>query len=106
MDEQTPADRSDTPEISIENMAAFLEAAMADADSDPTCVPRALAAIARARNVTNFSRLAQETGMSRAGIHKALNPDGNPSFVNIAALARAVGLRVILEPMERNSKHE
>jgi len=35
--------------------------------------------------------------MSREGLYKALSADGNPSFVTILKLSRALGLRVHFE---------
>jgi probable addiction module antidote protein len=82
---------------SNENMAEFLKSAMADAANDLSCVPRALADIARARSIT---KLAQDTGMSRAGLHKVMREDGNPSFATVAKMAKALGLKIVLEPLE------
>jgi probable addiction module antidote protein len=93
-DETSPA--SSPLDTSDENMAAFLEAAMADAASDPACVPRALGTIARARNI---SKLAQEIGMSRAGVHKVIAEDGKPTFATIFKMAQALGLRIVLEKL-------
>ena len=94
MTEQMPSPISPL-ETSNENMAAFLEAAMADAGNDPGCLPRALATIARARNI---SKLAQDTGMSRAGIHKVLRDGGKPSFETLFKMAKALDLKIVLEP--------
>lgn len=80
-----------------EDIAAYLEAVMAEAGDDPAYVTRALATVARARNI---SKLARDTGMSREGIYKALSDDGNPSFATVAKIARALGLRVAIEPMQ------
>ena len=58
-----------------DDMAAYL-AECAEGD-DPRLVAHALGAIARARNL---SQLARDTGMTRAGLSRALAYDGNPSF--------------------------
>jgi probable addiction module antidote protein len=77
------------------DIAAYLDAVMAERDDDPAYVTRALGVVARARNI---SQLARDTGMSREGIYKALSDDGNPSFVTVARIARALGLRIAFEP--------
>jgi probable addiction module antidote protein len=71
----------------------YLEACLED--GDPALVAAALGDIARARNM---SALAREVGMTRAGLYKALSADGNPSFVTVAKVARALGLRITIQP--------
>lgn len=53
-----------------EDIAAYLEAVMEEGGDDPAYVARALGVVARARNMT---ALAQEVGMSRVGLNKALS---------------------------------
>ena len=43
--------------------------------------------------------------MSRAGLYKALSPNGNPSFATITRLTRALGIQVILRPMPSDQPH-
>lgn len=78
-----------------EDIANYLEAVMEEGGDDPAYVARALGVVARARNI---SHLAEQTGMSRAGIYKALSEDGNPSFATISKIANALGLRLTLQP--------
>jgi probable addiction module antidote protein len=79
--------------LSEEDMAAYL-AECAEGD-DPALIAHALGAIARARNL---SQLARETGMTRAGLSRALARDGNPSFATISKVAKALGLKVSIAP--------
>jgi probable addiction module antidote protein len=79
--------------LSEEDMAAYL-AECAEGD-DPALVAHALGAIARARNL---SQLARDTGMTRAGLSRALASDGNPSFATISKVAKALGLKVSIAP--------
>ncbi|MFZ1962819.1 MAG: addiction module antidote protein [Roseiarcus sp.] len=88
----TRFDRADTL-LSEEDMAVCL-AECAEGD-DPALIAHALGAIARARNL---SRLARETGMTRAGLSRALARDGNPSFATISKVAKALGLKVSIAP--------
>jgi len=75
----------------IEDVAAYLEAALEEGGDDPAFVAQALGAIARSGNV---SELARRVGMSREGLYKALSADGNPSFATIVKVARALGLKL------------
>lgn len=74
-----------------EDIRAYLDACQEQ--DDPTLIAAALGDIARARNMT---QLAKEAGMTRAGLYKALSPDGNPSFATILKVAKALGLKVTL----------
>lgn len=72
-----------------EDIANYLEACAED--GDPALIAHALGTIARARNM---SQLARDTGLTRAGLNKALAKDGNPSFATVLKVAKALGLRV------------
>lgn len=69
-------------------------------DGDPALIARALGAIARARNL---SQLARDAGMTRAGLSRALAPDGNPSFRTVAKVAKALGLKISITAAKRPS---
>ena len=77
-----------------DDIAAYIEAVMANGGDDPAYLMRALGVVARARN---FSKLARDSGISREGLYKALSEDGNPSFATVAKIARALGLRIGFE---------
>ena len=77
-----------------DDIAAYIEAVMAEGGDDPAYLMRALGVVARARN---FSKLARDSGISREGLYKALSEDGNPSFATVAKIARALGLRIGFE---------
>jgi probable addiction module antidote protein len=79
---------------SFEDVTAYLEAVLDDADDDPKVIAAALGAIARSHN---FSQIAREAGMSREGLYKALSTDGNPSLATVLKVARALGLRLHFE---------
>ncbi|MBB2893007.1 addiction module antidote protein [Flexivirga oryzae] len=76
---------------SIDDVAAYLEAAVEEAGEDAAFIAQALGTIARSGNV---SELARRTGMSREGLYKALSEEGNPSFATIVKVATALGLRI------------
>ncbi len=73
--------------------ADYLEACQEN--GDPALITAALGDIARARNM---SQLAKDAGLTRAGLYKALSPEGNPSFATVAKVAKALGLKVTLRP--------
>ena len=78
---------------SEEAMAAYLEAAMEEAGDDAAYLAAILGDIAKARGIM---QLAEDTGMTRAGLYRALSPDGNPSFETILKVTKALGLKVTI----------
>jgi probable addiction module antidote protein len=89
----TPYDTADYLKTD-EDIAAYLEASAED--GDPTTMATALGVVARARNMTQLSRV---TGLTREGLYKALSADGNPSFATIAKVAKALGFSVTFRPI-------
>lgn len=83
-----------------EDIAAYLNAVLEE--DDPALLTAALGDIARARNM---SQLAKEVGMSREGLYKALSGEGNPAFATISKVAKALGLRLTIEPLSRPPAH-
>ena len=75
-----------------EDIRLYLE--VCQEEGDPALMAAALSDIARARNMT---QLAKADGMTRAGLYKALSPNGNPSFASITKVAKALGLKVTLQ---------
>lgn len=74
---------------SDEDMVAYLDACMEEASDDPAFIAAALGNIARARGMM---QLANETGLTREGLYKALSAEGNPSFGTVLKVVRALGL--------------
>ena len=72
--------------------AGYLEACMEEAGGDATLIASALGDIARAYGM---SKLAREIGMSRVGLHKALDSRGNPSFGTVLKVTQALGLKLV-----------
>jgi probable addiction module antidote protein len=70
-------------------MLAYLDGAFADGDANE--IADALGVVARARGM---SQLAEETGLSRQALYKALNSDGNPEFATVLKVIRALGYRL------------
>ena len=78
-----------------EDIAAYLEAVMEEGGDDPAYIARALGVVARAGHMT---ALAQEVGMSRVGLNKALSGEGNPTLSTVLKVAKALGLKVSIQP--------
>jgi probable addiction module antidote protein len=85
------ADHLRTPD----EMAAYLEACIAESDGDTSFVVKALGDIARAKGMTH---IAEETGLGRESLYKALSGEGNPQFDTIVKVARALGLEISVRP--------
>ncbi len=74
-----------------EEMAAYLEACIAESDGDAAFIAKALGDIARARGM---ARVAREAGLSRESLYKALSGERNPSFDTILKVVKALGLEL------------
>lgn len=73
------------------DVAAYFEAAVEEAGDDPAYMLHVLNTIARARGMM---KLANDAGLTRGGLYKALAPDAKPSFQTVAKIAKALGFRV------------
>lgn len=78
-----------------EEMAAYLEASIAESDGDAAFVAKALGDIAR---VKGMAALARETGLGRESLYKALSPEGNPQLGTVLKVAKALGLEFGVKP--------
>jgi HTH-type transcriptional regulator/antitoxin HigA len=65
-------------------------------DGDSAALLSALRVIAR---VKGLSTLAEEVGMTRQGLQKALSAKGNPRLDNINAIMRAMGYQLMPQPL-------
>lgn len=83
------ADFLDSPEA----IAAYLEAAFED--GDPGVIAHALGDIARAKGI---SKIAEETGVTRSGLYKALSADGDPRLTTFLGVLKSLGLAVTVHP--------
>jgi len=78
-----------------EEMAAYLEACLEEANGDAAFVARALGNIARAKGM---SEIARETGLSRESLYKSLSGERSPSFETVLKVINALGLKIHAEP--------
>lgn len=77
-----------------EEMAAYLEACLEEADGDAAFVAKALGDIARAKGMT---QVARDAGLSRESLYKALSGDRSPGFDTILKVVGALGLTLHAE---------
>jgi probable addiction module antidote protein len=71
------------------DVAEFIDAVLDD--GDPAVIAEAIGVVARARGM---SQLARETGLSREGLYRALNREGNPEFATVVKVLAALGVRL------------
>lgn len=74
----------------------YLMACMEQGGDDPAFLAHALGVVARARNM---SELARETGMTRAGLYRALDENGNPTLATVVHVLTALGCRLSVAPL-------
>ncbi|MCK5132356.1 MAG: putative addiction module antidote protein [Candidatus Sabulitectum sp.] len=77
-----------------EEMAAYLEACLEDANGDAAFIAKALGDIARAKGM---SQVARDSGLSRESLYKALSGDRNPGFDTILKVVKALGIELHAE---------
>ena len=85
----------DTEEAIEEFVAAAFET------EDAALIVEALGIVARARNM---SKLAEEIGMSRPALYRALSGKGNPEFATITKVMRALGLKLAAAKAQPESR--
>lgn len=77
-----------------EEMAAYLEACLDEAQGDAAFIAKALGDIARARGM---SQVARDAGLSRESLYKALSGERSPDFNTILKVVNALGIRLHAE---------
>ena len=83
---------------SEERARGVLEAAAEEDPGDGTVICSVLSAIAKSKGM---SALARDTGLNRGHLYEALSENGNPSLATVMKVARALGLRLRLESIEK-----
>ncbi len=74
-----------------EEMAAYLEACIEEADGDAAFIAKALGDIARAQVMT---QVARDSGLSRESLYKALSGEPSPSFGTMLKVFSDLGLKL------------
>lgn len=72
-----------------EEMAAYLEACIEEANGDAALITKALGDIARAKGM---SQVARDAGLSRESLYKALSGERSPGFDTVLKVVGALGL--------------
>jgi probable addiction module antidote protein len=67
-------------------------------EGDPALLAATLGDIARARGMT---QMAQDAGMGREALYKALRPGASPRFETIARVCKALGVKLVAQPVAR-----
>ena len=86
------------------DMAEYLDSEQAIAeylsivmeDGTPALLVAALGDVARARGMT---QLARHTGLAREALYRSLSADGNPSFASVTKVLRALGVKLVPQPI-------
>jgi len=77
-----------------EEMAAYLEACLEEADGNAAFIAKALGDIARAKGM---AQVARDSGLSRESLYKALSGERSPDFDTILKVVEALGLKLRAE---------
>lgn len=80
-------DYLDSEEAIAEYLSASLE------DPDPEVFLRAMSSVARARGI---AKIAQDSGLGRESLYKALAPGAKPRYETIRKLVDALGVKLIV----------
>ena len=85
-----------------EEIDAFINEIFAEyaQDGDSAALLSALRVIARVKGI---STMAEEIGMTRQGLQKALSAQGNPRLDSINAIMRAMGYQLMPRPLEMST---
>lgn len=83
-----------------EEMAAYLEACLEEANGDAAFIAKALGDIARAKGM---SQVARDAGLSRESLYKALSGERTPNFDTILKVLTALGLKLHAEAIHVNN---
>jgi probable addiction module antidote protein len=77
-------------------MAAYLEACLEESQGDAAFVARAIGDIARAKGMT---QVANDAGLSRESLYKALSGERTPNLDTILKVIRALGIELHAAPI-------
>ena len=83
-----------------DEMAAYMEACLEEADGDAAFIAKALGDIARARGMT---QVARDAGLSRESLYKALSGERSPGFDTILKVVNALGLKLHAEAISASA---
>ncbi len=94
-------DKTDTTRYDVaehlrnpEEMVAYFEACLEEANGDAAFIAKALGDMARAKGM---SQVARDAGLSRESLYKALSGERSPGFATILKVIRALGIKLHAE---------
>jgi probable addiction module antidote protein len=76
-----------------EMIAAYLNTVLEEGDSADL-----VAAIGHIAKAIGMTKIAEQTGMSRPSLYKALNDEAKPQFDTIMKVLKAIGGQIRVEP--------
>ncbi|TXJ10292.1 MAG: putative addiction module antidote protein [Acinetobacter sp.] len=76
-----------------ETISAYLSVVLEE--NDPNAFIEALGTVARARSM---SVIAEQTGLNRESLYKALSGDKSPRYETITKVIHALGLKLMITP--------
>ncbi|PZA09519.1 putative addiction module antidote protein [Rhodopseudomonas palustris] len=83
------ADYLDSPEMIADYLTEAFES------EDPALITKAIGAVARAKGM---SGVAEETGLSRENLYRALGGDAKPEFATVLKVLHALGISLVAQP--------
>ena len=89
--ETTPFDPAEYLDVEEDQIDLLRDAF---ASGDAAYIANAIGVVARARNV---SKLARETGLTRAGLYKAFSSEGDPKLSTVVGVLDALGFKLSVE---------
>jgi len=84
-----------------EEMAAYLETCLEEANGDAAFIAKALGDIARARGM---SQVARDAGLSRESLYKALSGERTPNFDTVLKVVAALGMKLHAEAVPTSNE--
>jgi len=85
------------PELAVE----YLKAAMESLDDPDDRAAGLLALRTIAEAYGGLGAVAEEAGINRESLYRALSPKGNPTLKTLLAVLKTVGMRLSVEPTDR-----
>ncbi|MCG6206801.1 putative addiction module antidote protein [Rhodopseudomonas sp. HC1] len=83
------ADYLDSPETIAEYLTEAFES------EDPVLITKAIGTVARAKGMTG---VAEDTGLSRENLYRALGGDTKPEFATVLKVLHALGISLVAQP--------
>jgi len=83
------ADYLDSPEMIAEYLTEAFDS------EDPALITKAIGTVARAKGM---SIVAEDTGLSRENLYRALGGDTKPEFATVLKVLHALGISLVAQP--------